>query len=364
MDVLRQLLFTVGITLASSALLTAAQDISAHSSEITVLGSKYTEKVEGGLKFQRFESNIAKLPPKSIGFSWEKAQSTTGVRLRFQSDSSELKLKFKLAPESLNRGSQFGVFIDGKWQKSYDFKPKDGEDCSFGIQVAGKKMRHYEITLPSFSNPIFQGVSIDDGAILKADPMRKSSKVYVAFGDSITHGVGQGSATYQTYAYLLAKKLGYDYFNLAVGGGKISVPAAEQLKDWKKVDLITVLIGYNDWCFEGKSPETYRAKYKDFLQEIRKNHPQTEIYCISLLYTKNKKAKKTDFTPAEFRSSLESLVKELQQAGDKNLHCIEGDKITSEKNLQADKPQDPVHLGIDGASLLADELFKAINQKN
>ena len=70
-------------------------------------------------------------------------------------------------------------------------------------------------------------------------------------------------------------------------------------------------------------------------------------------------AQKTGHTAEEFRTALEELVAERS---DPNLILVKGETVSSEKNLRADNPKDPVHLGIEGASLLADELFLIFNR--
>lgn len=354
--------FLLFLLVAGISCLSAEQKILPDADEIVVRGCKYIEKqADASLRFNRFDQKIGDLPFKEIGFNWQKAQATAGVRLFFKTDSAKVSLFFRMNPKDMNRGSDFGVFIDGKFHISYTFWKSHGNELKVDIDSGSSEMKHYEVTLPSFSNPHFVGMEIADGSTLgKIEQQPKLT--YVALGDSITHGQGQKSSAYKTYPYLLAKKLNANYYNLAVGGGKISIPAAKQLKDWKKIDLMTILIGYNDWCFDGKSPADYKTKYRELLQVVRKNHPKTKIYCITLLYTKNKKSRKTgeEFKPAEYRAELEALVKELQQAGDKNLFLIKGDEITSEKNLQADRPSDPVHLSVEGARMLAEELHQRL----
>jgi len=343
----------------------ADQKIAPDAKEVTVRGARYISKKDGLVRYGRFDMNLAKMPIKEKGFNWEKAQATTGVRLFFKTDSPRVTLLFQNLDSDANRGADYGVFIDGKFYKSYAFSKKQGPENKLVITSEGKKMRQYEVTLPTFANPRFKGMVIEDGCKLEAVP-ETHQKVYVAMGDSITHGQGQKNATYKTYAYLLSKKLDVDYYNLAVGGGKISMLAAKQLKDWKKIDLMTVLIGYNDWVFDGKTPEAYKAKYREFLKEVRANHPETKIFCISLLYTKNTKSRKLGekYQPKDYREALSSLVKELQDAGDQNLYFIAGDQITTIDNLQGDAaPKDMVHLGIPGAKMFAEELYKKIKGK-
>ena len=350
--------------LGSILSLQAKQEISAASlrNDITIEGAHHVTLSDGALTFSRFSDDISSLKPKEIGFNLMKSRTTSGVRLFFKTESPMLTMQFTINPKDANRGSDFGVFIDGKFYKSYKFPQTTKNLLSFTINPGSRKMREYEITLPSFSNPKLKSLTLEDGSRLeKVD--RSNKKVYVAIGDSITHGVGQDSATHLTYTYLLANKLDMKYYNFAVGGGKISIPVGRQLKDIKKIDLITILIGYNDWVFDGKTPTTYTAKYRKLIEAIRVNHPETEIHCITLLYTRNTKSRKTGTTyqPADYRNALISLVKELQTEGDKHIHLIKGDSITSEKNLRGPAmPKDMVHLGIKGAAMFAEELAKII----
>ncbi|MFC4992041.1 SGNH/GDSL hydrolase family protein [Rubritalea tangerina] len=339
--------------------MSAQQSIKPKDPRITVMGCRYVERGEAAMRFSRFAKSIASLPAKEMGFNWQKGQTTTGVRIGFETDSASVKLRFRVQEGEVNRGSQFGVFVNGEWFKSYDFKPKDGVDCSFSVGDGGAGLRQFEVVLPSLSNPQLLGIEIDEGASFRG--VEKPKSVYVACGDSITHGVGQGSASYQTYGYLLAKMLGYDYYNLAVGGGKVSIPVARQLGDWERIDVITHLVGYNDWCFEGKSPAQYTEAYRGWLAELRKHHPEAEVYCIGMTYTKNTQSKKTDYKTDAYREGLEKLVAELREGGDQHLHYVAGERISSEKNLREDRVEDPVHFGIKGAALFAKALYPIVS---
>lgn len=355
-------LFFLSLLVAGTFSAQAVQVIAPDAKEITVKGCRYLSMHEGLQCFSRFHAEIGKLPPKDIGFNWLKGQTTTGIRIVFKTDSPKVKLNFKLQEEASYRGTEFGVFINDEWHQAYLSTKKEGLDLEVVIESGSAEMKKYEVTLPSFSNPALKNIEIAEGSKMeKAE--EEPQKCYVAIGDSITHGQGQGSATQKTYPYLLSKKLNLDLYNLAVGGGKISLPVAKQLKDWKKIDLMTILIGYNDWCFNGKTVEQYQNDYREFLKITRSNHPNTKIYCITMLYTKTEKSKKSGLPLPPFRKAVEDLVNELQQAGDKNVHLVKGDEITSIKNLQTDK-SDPVHLSVEGASLLAEELSQLLyNQR-
>jgi lysophospholipase L1-like esterase len=350
--------FSILLAVASSSIASASQSISAHDECIQVLGTHYVTRAETGLQFQRHREDVLGMPPKELGINPSKARNTSGIVLAFQTDSTTLAARFQIL-EANYMGSAFGVFENGELIEEYKFNRKTTEaELEFTSKSTGTSL--FEIALPSFANVEFQGLEIDDGAKMTKTPTL-DHRVYVALGDSISHGVGQDGATHKTWPFLLSRKLNAEVFNLAVGGGKISVPIADMLSDWEQIDLITILIGYNDLHFDGKTPEIYGQKYNELLDAIRANHPKTKVCCITPLYTKKPVSAKTGHTVEQFRATLSELVKE-RQATDKNLYLIDGDKITSEKNLRADNPKDPVHLGIEGASLLADELAHIIGE--
>ncbi len=335
-----------------------AKFISALDKKFYFEGVKYIKKTDNGIIFRRFSDEVLKLRPKVSGFNPKKATGTTGIKIFFKTDSSKITLFFKPVENSLNQGAQFGVSINGKWFKSFNFWRK-AKDFKFTIEPdSGKKVNEYEIDLPSFADVEFSGIEINNQAKLYSIK-RKKKKVYVALGDSITHGRGQKSSSFLTYPFLLAEKLNYELYNLAVGGGKISVPAGEMLKDWNKIDLITILIGYNDLHSAGKSIDRFKNEYNKLIDAIRKNHPKTPVFCISPLFTRKPVSKKTGINIVEFRKVVENIVQQRRQNGDKNIYLIKGDEITSEEFLRTDRP-DPVHLSPKGASMLADRLYEII----
>lgn len=159
----------------------------------------------------------------------------------------------------------------------------------------------------------------------------------------------------------MAKNLNADFFNLAVGGAKISQAIAAMLKDLPKADLITTLIGYNDLHFNNKSVIDYISDYKKFLLEVRSNQPDARIYCIGLTFTRSTGNQKTGVVPDDYRNALKTLVSSMRKKGDNKLFFITGDSITSVKNLRQDFPKDKTHFSIEGAALFAEELEQIIS---
>lgn len=327
--------------------------------KLKVNGIHYIQRNNYKMAFSRFSDQLLALPIKQAGVNTSKARGLSGGELVIKTDSDTLVLNFIPGP-GVNRGADFGILENGQWVKRVKFSAKTK---AFNITVSSKhpgKVSVFTIVLPSFSNPVLTALSLErDSKLLSPDETDKPT--YIALGDSITHGVGQGSASYLTYPYLLSKLLDYQLFNLAVGGGKISVPIADMLTDFERVDLVTILIGYNDWVFDGKTPMTYQLAYRRLIDKVLLHHPHTKILSISPTYTRKQVSNRTADTYKldQYRYAVSEVVDEYRQKG-ANITFVEGDSVTSELNLDKARPKDPVHLGVPGAALFATELFNVI----
>jgi lysophospholipase L1-like esterase len=320
-------------------------------------GIRYVDIQSDRVGFSRFDPDSLLLTKSELGFNPEKAINTTGGAIVFQTNSPTVRLSFRPAA-GMNRGSEFGVFRDGQFIESQKFSPKQQEmDLVLKNEQDGKAVI-WEVTLPSFSNPELFSLEIEKQSKLVALSDSQSG-VYVAIGDSITHGTGQGSATHLTWPYILSRKLGFTLYNLAVGGSGVSVAAGQSLADFDTVDLVTILIGYNDWNGEGDSAAQFKGQYRNLIAAIRESHPETPVFCISPLFTRREFSKKSGLPIDGFREAVQQLETELS-ASDANLHFISGESVSSAANLNPDKPNDPVHLGINGAAMLAESIYPLV----
>jgi lysophospholipase L1-like esterase len=309
------------------------------------------------VRFSRFGPALLELDKPRLGFNPLKARNTTGGVISFRTASRIVRLQFRATP-GLDRGSEFGVYIDGQFVESRRFKPKQQlMELEISHDSSGKSVL-WELTLPSFANPELIGFELEQGAELQAFGHAEKN-VFVALGDSITHGTGQGSATHLTWPHLLSRKLDYTLYNLAVGGSGVSVTAGQTLSGFSRIDLITILFGYNDWNGEGDSAEAFQQQYRELLEAIRAAHPETPVFCITPLFTRRDVSKQSGLPILEFRDVIRQLVAELDDT-DPNIHLISGDEISSEANLRTVETGDVVHLSVKGAALLAETLYPLV----
>jgi len=155
------------------------------------------------------------------GDSWTNstglARTQTGVRIRFRTASSTIKLNFEKRSDGfvldgfVNPSNGFTVFCNNTQIGKFS-------TLQFTInRPSGLTEGEYEVTLPNLWAVNFLGLELADGTTLEQVTTTDRPR-YAAIGNSITHGTGQYCATSDTYPYLLAKEKGWDLHNCAVAG--------------------------------------------------------------------------------------------------------------------------------------------------
>lgn len=325
---------------------------------IRIKGLKYATAIpsKNATQLARFRASLYETPEWRSGVNPNNAKTTSGGALVFESNSRKVTLSFVYDKDdgAINSNSNFAVMQNGQLQREfYTAKTASRFDMIIWSQSPDENVQ-YEVILPSLSNPLFAGVV--EGDLHSFDALQSS--VYVALGDSITHGVGQASKTFQTYAWQVATDLGAELFNLAVSGGKVSNQVAEQLVDWPRIDVITSLVGYNDWYYAGKSMETYIADYREMLATVRRTHPTTPVFVLNCLYTTSSTSPRTGIPLEDFRVGLRAMVADLQSQGDADMYLVPSDTWMEAADLA-----DVVHLNPGGAAKMASLLSQHIAAK-
>ncbi len=345
---------------APCAVVGPLQTISLDSPGIVIRGSHFASLRPDGLHFDRFDATILESTVLKAKVNPERARVTSGVSLFLASHAPLIRLHFAFDTHHTNRGSQFGIYRDGKFIREVAANAKTSEiviDLE-ASPAAGRPTQH-EVVLPSWSNPILQKIEIAAGGSLEAPPATKSPRI-VFLGDSITHGTGQGSASYKTYPFIAARKLGMEGYNLAVGGGQISPPVAELLQHFGPVEVIWILVGYNNWQFGTHDAATISAEYEELLAVVRRHQPEAQIFCSTLTYTRKSQNEKTGVTVTAVRDAVAEVVNRRIAAGDARLHLVRGEQFTDDACLPAS--DDPVHFSPKGAARFAEAVVETVRR--
>ena len=344
---MNRLLFVILFFLESCNIVSAEESkfIQPNNEDIIITGAFFIEKSSDKVIINRFNNEF--LNHKETFAKAEKANTQSGVTICFSTNSSTITMYFEEREDAQHRQKVFGIYKNGKF-----FKEVKGTTFSF-TNIEDNQYNQWKIVLPTFCGVDFTGIEIDENSDLKKF-QKEQNPVYVAIGNSITHGVGQNGAGFLTYPFLLVQNKNWNLYNLAVGGSKISWPVAQLLKN-KKVDIITILWGYNDWNSSFTIENEIKPYYKKLISELRRVQPDAKIYCILPTTSKKTTPKKGNDSLQDIRDAEMEIVKSIQQKGDSNLFIINGKELTTISDLN-----DDVHLSVSGAAKFAKELEHCI----
>ena len=225
---------------------------------------------------------------------WERAQCSTGIGVRFATDSKRIGVKYKLlwdthmihmADTGLKGTDLYILEGDSVWRnvntnRPYVKKDADGNKTkdveSTYVENLDGKMHEYMIYLPLYDgvNELF--VKVDkDADITSGDPsiIDKNRKI-VAYGTSILQG-GCASRTGMAATNILSRELNAEVVNIGISGeGKMDYCMARAMNDIPDVDLY--LLDPVPNCTEMMCDTlTY-----DFVKIIADAHPDTPIVLL------------------------------------------------------------------------------------
>lgn len=285
---------------------------------------------------------------ENVYIAEKNARTQSGVRIIFKTDSKIIKLLFSDRDDAQLRKTTnfYGIYKNGEF-----FDIVSGDDLTL---TSLEDVTEWEITLPIFYGVNFEGIIIDNHA--KLFEVRRSKRpVYVAIGNSITHGAGQKRCGSEgSYPYVLAQTKGYNLYNLAVGGSQITPSIAQELKGIK-VDIITIMWGFNDWNASNGDIKEITRRYNQLLIKLRDYQPDANIYCILPSTARDESGNNLKPPLSKVRDTERQLVESFQKRGDKKLWIIDGSKISSVEDLEGN-----VHFTNKGAFLFGKALAKLI----
>lgn len=347
----------MGMLCVSQALTAELSPVPLGSDLIYFKGANYVYRDEGAVAPLRFRRDVLGLSPEQLNFNPAIARWSSGIKLVFSTSSSAVRIDLVLRGFRSSEPATCRIYRDGKAFR--DFKwTRLQEDSPVEIQLENPDaVGHlYCIEFPATAETVVTGMFLAEGFGLDSVALDKKP-VYVALGDSITHGSGNlNGVSADAYSYLLGQKLGCDFFNLGVSGGRVAPKIGEMLADWKQVDLITVLLGANDFSWAAVPPERYRQTYGELIAAIRESHPLVPLFCITLTYTTREAGDTGDLTET-YRQVVRDIVQSARAKGDDHIFLVEGDELTGPHDLY-----DWVHLTADGNRRFAEKLYREIQE--
>jgi hypothetical protein len=300
-------------------------------------------KVHGLHWFDPASPSLARLPPeaedKVTPKVWDLSRSPGGGRIRFRSNTGELRIRFFVSRPDNRPRSGFDAYVDGEYWSSVVAR-EDGVHESTFFSGAERKERDVTLYLPLFQQFAIHQIGIDSDATIESSSTFSRSAPLVLYGSSIAQGVGAGRPA-MSYQAILSRLLDLDYINLGFGGAGKAEP--EMVKLLTEVDACCFLFDL------GKSYGRQDGKaYTAMLETMRQTHPGTPMVCITPIHSTREQydsdyRELSDHTRAVARDAVDSL----RQTGDTNLHLIDGLQLLGPKHsdefLEGVHPSDLGH---------------------
>ena len=293
---------------------------------------------EGELDFKRMPGEVAKnIKNRSVNNLYT---NTSGIRVRFKTDSSRIVLKCVLPSVSSSSNmslcgtSCFDLYADGNYCTVFhpgvdenghdgngDQMGKNGYTSGYYFRDKEKKLRDIVINFPLYNDVERVFIALEEDAQLLPGGTYRHEKPVVFYGSSITQG-GCASHAGNSYANILSRRLDTDIINLGFSGGCRAEP---ELGEY--IAGLPMSVFVYDYDHNAPTLEHLQKTHYPFYQQIRNRNPELPIIMISAadLCWPNYVERR-----AVIRQSYEKAV----AGGDKNVYFIDGQEIYREVGLE------------------------------
>jgi len=255
------------------------------------IGAVRIEEIDNDIHFYRFTRLQEELYKNRSSDFYMKTFATSGIQMRFRTNSQTVFLSVDTALGSTRKYFSFEVFVNGQRIGTlHNFSESElvGNYTKFQFPLGnfskrfslGTGEKEVCIYFPWSVKATLKELAVDDGSFVT--PVKPSRKL-LCFGDSITHGYDTLYPS-SKYATKLAAFLDAEEYNKAIGGEVFFPDLASTREDFEP-DYITVAYGANDWskCTQ----EELTQNCKSFFTNIRNSYPNTEIFVITPIWRKD-----------------------------------------------------------------------------
>lgn len=264
------------------------------------------------------------------------ARSTAGGRVRFSTDADRIAIR-ALMPKicrmphmALTGSVGFDLYLDdpksgvSRFVRAFvpPFHPKDGYESL--IALPSRKLRHFTIHFPLYSDVAALSVGLPKGATLGEGLTYRAELPVVYYGSSITQG-GCASRPGNAYQNIVSRHLGLDHINLGFSG---SGRGEDAMIDYlASLSMCAFVSDYDHNAHDAAHLE--RTHYKLYAA-IRKAHPSIPYIMLS----------KCDFdSDYEANVCRRNVVFDTYRRawadGDRNVYYIDGASIFRGQELDS-----------------------------
>ncbi|QDV48280.1 SGNH/GDSL hydrolase family protein [Gimesia fumaroli] len=301
------------------------------------------------------EAFFDRLPAKAKGVVrppvWSLSKHSAGMAVRFVTDATTIKAKWKLTSASLALPHMAGTGVSGvdlyvktdteKWCWLAVGKPTRQENILTLISDLIPGTREYFLYLPLYNGVTSVEIGIPESSQLWKAPPRESgkNKPLVFWGTSITQG-GCASRPGMVHTAILGRRLNRPVINLGFSGNGRMEPEVAKLV--AELDASVFIMD----CLPNVKADVVAKETEPLVKTLRAAHPETPILLVedrtySNAYLKKSSQKRHRTSRQALREAYERLKKE----GVKNLYYLEGDGLLGEDTEGTVDSSHPTDLG-------------------
>jgi lysophospholipase L1-like esterase len=257
---------------------------------------------------------------------WELAQSPSGGRIRFRTNSTTLAIRLEYPePPGMSNMHSFGqtgvdLYADGVYRDTAiagrDSKPAFAQEHTF-YKDQSRVDREITLYLPLYMPVKVLGIGIDTDARVQPVTRFALARPIVFYGTSITQG-GCASRSGMSYQAILGRMLNVDYVNLGFSGNGRGEP--ELAAAVAAIDASAYVL---DFAQNNPTVDSLRQVYAPFIETIRGKHPDTPVLVITPIYASHE-SWAPDARLDGMRELIRSTAARRVAAGDRNLQVVEG----------------------------------------
>ncbi|TVQ26850.1 MAG: GDSL family lipase [Spirochaetaceae bacterium] len=306
--------------------------------EVLFQGAVSFDRTAEGLAPVRLPVAQAGLFPSPDDMLMQRAWSPSGVRLRFATDSSRLRVSIVPADTGeeqcifdLSCGARIldsRTVAPGSDQVDFRLDPSSGN-----ASASGNDLPVYEIWLHQWHPTRVSSLQIDDGARFALPPDDRPR--WVAYGSSISMCRTAASPA-RTWPAVAAREHGLALTSLGFGGQCHLDPLVGMVLRDLPADLMTLKLGINVYGGGSLNVRSYPAAVIGLVRIIRERHPRIPIGVITSIISPDRERtpNAVGCTLEDYRAMTRDAVERLRRAGDETLLLFEGTDLFGEADAQ------------------------------
>ena len=329
------------------------QKINANDERLQWAGAVSVEEVDGGVRPWRIDHKMRALfPPDHFR---DILKASAGIRIVFCSDTTSLTIHTREGENKYPR--IIDICVDGEVVQSAKVNLKD-RVCFDGLASG---MKRIEIWLPLWEEFWLGYLEVDDQAVVE-HPGPDDRPKWLTYGSSISQCVHAENPT-QSWPGIVARRRNLNLTCMGFGGSCFLDPMVALTIAQQPADIISFFAGVNICSSESHNMRSFAPAVIGFVQIIRQAKPTTPIIAISQTHCAGNYLKENGqgMTLEMYREQMHQAVETMIDAGDKNLHFVNGyDLFGPAISNWDDLMIDECHPNAEGFKVLADQFDKQV----